>query len=182
MIFAILLGLLVLAGNLLSFYLGIADVYGLSFTTGLFFIAITLPLRDIVHEQGKRVWAFGASMAAYGILYYVIDDRQWVAAVGFALSWAFLIDGAIYEWMRRFGWLPALLVSDLVTTPLGPLLFYWLYTDDFLMPDGQIVVRYLTALVLCGILTYTRLIDRWMLIPRWTYLSRDRWFKFYDPV
>ena len=179
-VLVILLSAMIVAGGIISFKYGIVSVWDLSFTLGLFVAAPIITLRDVIQENKVRVQGFIGTLLAFFILLQYTDDTLWASAVAVAVTWTLLFDGILYTWFRRFGWVPAMIVSDCVAQAMSPIFFYYLYEGGWAVPDGQILLRYLTLFAVYGIILSTGWLDRFMKVPRFIDVPREKWFKYYD--
>lgn len=134
--------------NLAVTYLDPVPVgFGLYAPAGVYFVAITLVLRDLVQRFHGRL---GLSIALIGgvALSYAFASSQVVSAslVAFAVSFVVdtLIFTAVYHWWHRS--LPtAVLVSGLISLIPDSVLFLWLIDGLEFLP-GQLVGKTLGTL------------------------------------
>lgn len=176
---------LMVASNLMGNYFGILELGGLSFSAGIFLFTPVLFLRDVLQEQECSWKAFLISFAAFlGMFivnsFFVVDPIKKTLCSSFALMWTFLVDRNVFTYFRRFGWFPAALLSDLISLPLSPIFFYYFYQGGWSVPDGQLVMKYLTVLCLYGIIFLTGLVHTYMKGEAFVKVPRTHWFRFYE--
>jgi hypothetical protein len=181
-----LFGFFMVFGSFLGLQFGIVSVFGLSFTLGIFFSVPLYTLRDILQEQ-PETWikfllipAIAYLLIFFMSLHYVHDPLHRSVAVAISITWTLLVDRNVYTWFRKFGWGTAMIVSDLIAVPMVTIFFFYLYKGGWSVPDGQLIMKYLTLVVVYAILFSTGWIDKYMKGPRFIKLPREEWFKFYE--
>lgn len=143
----ILFGLIILLANWMGAQFGQQSLFGLQFGAGAGILALLLPLRDIIQERHNRLAALLTILVSCVILYFVRDGEV-ARALAASLFWTEILDFGVYTSLRNklgAGW--AMIVSDIISAPATPLMYYWLMYGNIGMPDGQLVVKY-TALFL----------------------------------
>ncbi len=126
---------------------GIVSVgFGLSAPAGVWFVGLAFTLRDVGHRTLGR-WPIIAAIFAGALLSYLISDAVTipggVVSLAIASGLAFLVselaDLAVYEPIRKRGWLPAVVASNVVGLFVDSLLFLWLAFGSLTFLWGQVV-------------------------------------------
>jgi uncharacterized PurR-regulated membrane protein YhhQ (DUF165 family) len=118
--------------------------FGLEAPAGVYFAGIALTLRDVIHRQLGR-WVVVAAILAGGLLTLLVSTSFAVAsATAFLLSE--FSDLAVYEPLRRRGWLIALSLSNAVGLVVDSVVFLWLAFGSLEFLEGQIVAKTWTTL------------------------------------
>jgi uncharacterized PurR-regulated membrane protein YhhQ (DUF165 family) len=119
--------------------------FGLTAPAGVWFAGLAFTLRDVTHRTLGRtavVWAIAAGC----LLAYLVDDKVMAGghvsiALASAIAFAFseMSDMAVYEPIRRKGWLPAVVASNAVGIVVDSALFLWLAFGGLAFFWGQVV-------------------------------------------
>src|SRR6266511_1067568 len=113
----------VAAANALTARYGFIPVgLGLTATAGTYAAGFCLPARDWVHDSAGRV-AVLAAISAAGAASAVMAGPRLAAASASAFVLSELADLAVYQPLRRRGWLRAVLASNAVGAPVDTVLF-----------------------------------------------------------
>jgi len=163
---AVLFVLTVYAANLAVTHWGVVSVgFGLVAPAGVYFVGLAFTLRDIVHRSLGRWVVIGAILLGALLSYLIEANAQLGGPVSLALASAiaFLVsetsDLAVYEPLRRKGWLPAVVASNVVGLFADSLLFLWLAFGSLSFLWGQVVGKaWMTALAVVLILAARSLI------------------------
>lgn len=116
----------ILAANYVTTEYGMVPVgFGLVATAGTYFAGLTFVLRDLVHDTvGRRgvlvLIAFGA------VTSYLIADPFIALASGVAFAVSEVADLAVYEPLRRRGYVRAAIASNAVGALVDTFLFLWI--------------------------------------------------------
>jgi len=163
---AVLFVLTVYAANLAVTHWGVVSVgFGLVAPAGVYFVGLAFTLRDIVHRSLGRWVVIGAILLGALLSYLIEANAQLGGPVSLALASAiaFLVsetsDLAVYEPLRRKGWLSAVVASNVVGLFADSLLFLWLAFGSLSFLWGQVVGKaWMTALAVVLILAARSLI------------------------
>ena len=121
--------------------------FGYMAPAGVFFAGLAFTLRDVLHESGGRWWVL-AAIAIGAMLSAVLEPRLALAS-GVAFGLSELADWAVYEPLRRRGWLWAVALSNVVGIVVDSTLFLWLAFGSLDFLPGQILAKgYMTALAI----------------------------------
>jgi len=118
----------VVAANILSARYGMVPVLGTSLivSAGTYAAGFALLARDFVHRYGGPRVAVAAVLAA-GALSWVMASPGLAAASTVAFLTAESVDLLVFHPLRtRRGFVPAALVSNLVSAPVDTFVFLWL--------------------------------------------------------
>lgn len=113
--------------------------FGYMAPAGVFFAGLAFTLRDLLHEAGGRRWVFGAILAGAAISAALEPRLAMASGVAFGLSE--LADWAVYEPLRRRGWLRAVVISNAVGLVVDSVLFLWLAFGSLDFLPGQIIAK-----------------------------------------
>lgn len=147
----------VFAANYAVNHWGLVSVgFGLHAPAGVYFVGIAFTLRDIVHRSLGRTAVIAAILVGAALAYFIEDAVTipgGLMALALASAIAFLIselsDLAVYEPIRNKGWLPAVVVSNIVGILVDSALFLWLAFGSLAFFEGQVVGKaWMTLLVL----------------------------------
>lgn len=143
----------IIAANWAVEHYGVVPVgFGLVAPAGVYVAGLAFTLRDLLHEAAGRYAVFVAIACGTIVSLNVSDGRlALAAAVAFMLSE--FADLAVYEPMRRAGWLTAVAVSNVVGLVVDSVLFLWLAFGSLEFLYGQIVGKAwmtVAAVVLLG--------------------------------
>lgn len=154
------------AANYAVEHWGLVSVgFGLMAPAGVYFAGLAFTLRDIVHRTLGR-WAVIGAILIGGALSYIISDAVTlpggVTTLAVASATAFLVsemaDLAVYEPIRKRGWLPAVVASNIVGLTIDSILFLWLAFGSLALLDGQIVGKAWVTLIALPVVWALRLI------------------------
>jgi len=134
------------AANWAVAHYGVVSVgFGLVAPAGVYFVGLAFTLRDVVHRNLGR-WAVVAAIVAGSVLAYAIEANANLGghvSLAVASGIAFLVsecsDLAVYEPMRKRGWLKAVAASNVVGIFVDSALFLWLAFGGFAFFWGQVV-------------------------------------------
>jgi len=120
--------------------------FGLEAPAGVYFAGLAFTLRDVVHRSLGRGVVL-ACIAAGAVLSWALEASTTIpggrvsvavaSAVAFGLSE--LSDLAVYEPIRRRGWLPAVVASNAVGIVIDSAVFLWLALGSLALIEGQLV-------------------------------------------
>lgn len=160
----ILFVLTVWAANWAVTHYGVVSVgFGLVAPAGVYLAGISLTLRDCIHRTLGRWVAIGAILAGSALAYFIeanahIPGGHVSIAVASAVAFLFSesADLAVYEPLRKRGWFPAVLVSNLVGIVIDSALFLYLAFGSLAFFWGQFWGKFwMTALALIVIGLYS---------------------------
>lgn len=121
--------------------------FSLEAPAGVYFVGLALILRDTVQRTLGR-WPVIACIVLGAALSYLIAPA-FALASGVAFLASESADMAVYEPLRRKGWVPALVASNIVGAVVDSMLFLWLAFGSLAFLEGQIVGKlWMTALAL----------------------------------
>jgi len=119
--------------------------FGFVAPAGVMFAGLAFTFRDLLHEHGGRSWIFVAIL--FGATLSAVLEPRFAIASGVAFGLSELADWAVYEPMRRRGWLRAVLASNIVGLTVDSVLFLWLAFGSLDFLPGQLLAKfYMTAL------------------------------------
>jgi uncharacterized PurR-regulated membrane protein YhhQ (DUF165 family) len=171
--FAAFVGTVIAANWALGRY-GIVPIgFGLMAPAGVYFAGLAFGLRDALHELGGRAAVFAAILVGAAVS-YAIEDAVTIpgglapiavaSAVAFGLSE--LADLAVYEPLRRRGWVPAVVASNLVGAVVDSAVFLWLAFGSLAHIDGNVIGKaYMVAVALPLVLLARRAVPRYAVNP-----------------
>ena len=116
----------ILASNYVTTRFGMVSVgFGLTATAGTYFAGASFVLRDFVHDTGGRRWVV-ALIVAGSILSFLIAAPYiaLASAVAFLLSES--ADFAVYQPLRRRGYIRAAIASNIAGTLVDTFAFLWI--------------------------------------------------------
>jgi queuosine precursor transporter len=128
--------------------------FGLEAPAGVYFAGIALTLRDVIHRQLGR-WVVVAAILVGGLLTLLVSTDFAVASAT-AFLFSEFADLAVYEPLRRRGWLVALAVSNAVGLVVDSVVFLWLAFRSLEFLDGQILAKTWTTLLAIGVIAIAR--------------------------
>lgn len=141
---------------------GVVNVgFGYAAPAGVFFAGIAFTLRDITHRTLGR-GAVIAAVAVGALLSYALSNgtipgghTSIAVASGVAFLISEMFDLAVYEPVRKRGWLPAVAISNTVGLVVDSALFLWLAFGSLAFFWGQVIgkawMTLLAIVVLAGI-------------------------------
>lgn len=142
MFLVLLFGLMIAFPNYYTSHYGTLELFGITFTMGAVLFIPLLTVRDILHESGKIRYLVAAVVLGVVATYLTVTPA-FAAAAAAALIWCFLIDTNIYLFVRhRWGVWPAYILSDCITIPTIPLLFYAALDKPVPTPGEELIVKY----------------------------------------
>lgn len=154
------------AANYAVKHWGIVNVgFGLSAPAGVYFVGLAFTLRDLVHRAlGRLVVVF--CILAGAVLSYLLEANVTipggVIALAGASAIAFLVsesaDMAVYEPIRKRGWIPAVLASNVAGILIDSALFLWLAFGSLSFFWGQVVGKAWMTLVALPVIWALRLL------------------------
>ncbi|MFD3531966.1 VUT family protein [Streptomyces sp. NPDC058664] len=126
------------AANLAVEQIGLVPTgFGQVAPAGVYMVGLALVLRDFAREVAGR----GAVLAAVVVgvaLSYLLASPELAAASAVAFGVSELLDFAVYEPLRKRGFLSAMLASNAVGLAVDSLLFLWLAFDSLEYLPGQL--------------------------------------------
>jgi queuosine precursor transporter len=134
----------------------VAVGFGLEAPAGVYFAGLAFTLRDVVHRMLGRTIVL-ACIGAGSALAWLVEANETIpgglvpiavaSAIAFGISE--LADLAVYEPVRRRGWLPAVVSSNAVGIIVDSALFLWLAFGSLALIEGQLVGKaWMTLLAL----------------------------------
>lgn len=125
---------------------GVVNVgFGYAAPAGVFFAGIAFTLRDITHRTLGRAAVIGAVLAG-ALLSYILSNGtipgghvSIAVASGLAFLLSEMLDLAVYEPVRKHGWLPAVALSNAVGLVVDSALFLWLAFGSLAFFWGQVI-------------------------------------------
>lgn len=155
----------VYAANYAVQHWGIVSVgFGLTAPAGVYFVGLAFTLRDIVHRTLGRYAVIGAILVGSALSYWLTDavtipggHVSLAVASGLAFLVSELSDLSVYEPLRKRGWLPAVLASNVVGLVVDSALFLWLAFGSLAFFWGQCVGKaWMTLLAIAVLLVLRR--------------------------
>jgi uncharacterized PurR-regulated membrane protein YhhQ (DUF165 family) len=133
--------------------------FGLEAPAGVYFVGLAFTLRDIVHRTLGRWVVIAAVLVGAGLAYWVSDvitipggHLNLAVASACAFMVSELADLSVYEPVRKRGWLPAVLASNVVGLVVDSALFLWLAFGGLAFFWGQVVGKAWMTLLAIGLL------------------------------
>jgi hypothetical protein len=150
----------VYAANYAVEHWGLVSVgFGLMAPAGVYFVGLAFTLRDIIHRTLGRYVVIGAILVGAVLSYWISDgvtlpgghvSLALASGIAFLLSEA--ADLAVYEPLRKRGWLPAVAASNAVGLVIDSALFLWLAFGGLAFFWGQVVGKAWMTLLAIAIL------------------------------
>ena len=144
---------------------GIVSVgFGLEAPAGVYFVGLALTLRDIVHRTLGRVPVIACILVGAALAWLIEANVELggpvslAVASGIAFLFSELSDLAVYEPIRERGFLPAVILSNVVGIFVDSLLFLWLAFGSLAFFWGQVVGKSWMILVAIPIIMLLRLL------------------------
>lgn len=128
--------------------------FGLMAPAAVWFAGIAFTLRDLAHEQVGR-WPVIAAIGVGAGLSAILSPQLAIAS-GTAFLLSELADLAVYEPLRRRGWLRAVAASNTVGLMVDSALFLWLAFGSFDFLPGQVVGKAWMTLAAVAVLWLVR--------------------------
>jgi queuosine precursor transporter len=120
--------------------------FGLEAPAGVYFVGLAFTLRDTIHRTLGRGVVVAAILAGSLLAYFIeanVSIPGGVVSLAVASAVAFLAsetaDLAVYEPIRKRGWLPAVIASNIVGILVDSALFLWLAFGSLAFFKGQVV-------------------------------------------
>jgi queuosine precursor transporter len=130
--------LTVYAANWLIITVGVVPVgFGLYAPAGVYAAGLVFTLRDLLHERAGRWAALAAVLLGAALSASLSGPLALASGVAFLVSE--LADLAVYEPVRRRGWLLAVAASNAVGLVVDSALFLWLAFGSLEFLAGQVV-------------------------------------------
>lgn len=144
------------AANLLTAHAGLVPVgLGLLAPAGVYLGGLALVLRDLTREVlGPR--AVLAAIAAGGAVSWLLAEPRLALASVAAFVLSELLDGAVYEPLRRRGLMVAVAVSNTVGTIADSVIFLSLAFGSLAFLPGQLLGKTLTTLAALTVIAVVR--------------------------
>ncbi|MBC7644234.1 MAG: VUT family protein [Thermoleophilia bacterium] len=139
----------IVTANYMTSNYGLVPVgLGLLVTAGTFAAGFALLARDFVQRYGNVRWALGA-IAVGAALSWLFASPGLVLASTVAFAAAEMVDLLIYTPMRKRGFIPAALLSNVVSAPIDTVLFLWLagFPLTLAAVEGQFIGKVLWATI-----------------------------------
>lgn len=128
--------------------------FGLMAPAGVYFVGLAFTLRDIVHRSLGRWAVVGCILVGAALSYLIAPAFALASGVAFLASET--ADLSVYEPLRKKGWLPAVVASNIVGAIVDSVLFLWLAFGSLSFLDGQVVGKlWMTALAV-AVLAFAR--------------------------
>jgi queuosine precursor transporter len=161
----------IMLGNILVVYLGLVNLFGLTFPAGAILIGITFSTRDFAQRYwGHKIWYFMILSAILtSLMSLILPNTLPVSAsvVAVASIIAFIVSEAI-DWLvytlthTKLEY--RVIISNLFSIPLDSILFVGICfgTFDLFSPPvyGQAIVKYLSGLLIIPIILITRRLSK----------------------
>lgn len=138
--------------------------FGLEAPAGVYFAGLAFTLRDAVHRTLGRTVVIGC-IGAGAALSYLLEANTSIPGGVFSLAIASgvaflvseLLDLAVYEPVRRHGWMPAVIFSNVCGILADSALFLWLAFGSLEFFWGQVIGKaWMTALAVLAIYVLQR--------------------------
>lgn len=147
---------------------GVVSVgFGLVAPAGVYFAGLAFTLRDTIHRTLGRWPVIGCVLLGSALAYFIEANAQipgGVTSIAVASAIAFLFsefsDMAVYEPIRKKGWLPAVLASNIVGICVDSALFLWLAFGSLAFFKGQFVGKLWMTLAAVALIAATRYVSQ----------------------
>lgn len=152
----------VVAANAATSHWGLIPVgFGLVATAGTYFAGLTFVLRDVLSDRFPR-WVVLVLITVAALLSYVLADPRIALASGVAFLVSEVADLAVYEPLRRRGWVRAAIASNFVGSVVDTVLFLAIAGFPIWSSvPGQLVAKMTVTAVAVGlVLIYRRAVSR----------------------
>lgn len=117
---------LILFAHLWAQYGRAFETFGLRWSLATVVLCLLLPLRDMIQNVGGRK----AVLVTIGITavlgYFIRHEGLQAGAVAVSLLWMEILDFGVWTYFKKFGWAVGMIVSDVLSAPLLPLMYVWL--------------------------------------------------------
>lgn len=124
--------------------------FGLMAPAGVYFVGLAFTLRDVVHRILGRWVVVGCILAGAALSYFISPAFAVASGVAFLVSES--ADLAVYEPIRRKGWLPAVVASNVVGVVVDSFLFLTIAFGSLEFFWGQVVGKlWMTAIAVAVI-------------------------------
>lgn len=137
--------------------------FGLVAPAGVYFAGLAFTLRDIIHRTLGRYVVVGAILVGSALAYFIeanVSIPGGVTSLAVASAIAFLVsemaDLTVYEPIRKRGWLPAVIASNIVGIIVDSALFLWLAFGSLAFFKGQVVGKAWMTVAAVALLLLTR--------------------------
>lgn len=145
----------IMAANWAISTFGVVPVgFGLLAPAGVYCAGLAFTLRDLLHEAFGR-WPAVIAIGLGALLSVSLGGRLALAS-GIAFLLSELADLAVYEPMRRQGWIRAVFASNLVGLVVDSALFLWLAFGSLSFLAGQVVGKTWMTLLAVAVLGVLR--------------------------
>lgn len=149
------------AANYAVEHWGVVSVgFGFMAPAGVYFVGLAFTLRDIVHRSLGRLAVMGAVVVGAVFSYWISDGItlpgghvSLAVASGLAFLLSEAADLAVYEPIRKRGWLPAVAASNAVGLVIDSALFLWLAFGSLAFFWGQVVGKAWMTLLAIAVLS-----------------------------
>lgn len=151
MIFFIAYILTIFAANWAIGAFGVVPVgFGLFAPAGVYFAGLAFTLRDLIQERlGRRAVLIAIVV---GALLSAVVSPQFALASGTAFLVSEFADFAVYTPLRQRGWLPAVVVSNVVGLVVDSALFLAMAFGSLEFLAGQIVGKFYMTMLAVALL------------------------------
>lgn len=136
--------------------------FGLEAPAGVYFVGLAFTLRDVVHRTLGRLPVIGCILLGAALAWLIEANTNLGGPVSLAVASAiaFLVsetaDLAVYEPIRQWGFLPAVIASNIVGILVDSALFLWLAFGSLSFFWGQVVGKSWMILVALPIVLLLR--------------------------
>lgn len=155
MILVVLFCCIIIVANLANAHFDPITVLGVTFTVGSPIAVLLLPLRDSIQELHKRRMAFVAILVGTGAAATFTSFQHGVLAA-LTLIWVELLDFGLYTYFRKYGWMAGMIISDVVVSPLVPILYYFFSQAGIQVNTDVLIARYVVLVLVYVWIVATR--------------------------
>jgi uncharacterized PurR-regulated membrane protein YhhQ (DUF165 family) len=127
---------------------------GLVAPAGVYFVGLAFTLRDIVHSSLGRWAVVGCILVGAASSYLIAPSFALASGVAFLASET--ADLSVYEPLRKRGWLPAVVASNIVGAIVDSVLFLWLAFGSLAFLEGQVVGKLWMTAVAVAVIAFAR--------------------------
>lgn len=118
---------------------------GIEAPSGVYFVGVTLVLRDVVQKQSGKLLTFVLILAAAALTLFISPALALASAGAFLCSE--LVDFALFTVVERWSYAAAILCSNAVSIVVDSVLFLTLAGFGLAFLDGQVIGKVIGTLI-----------------------------------
>jgi hypothetical protein len=132
------------------------EIFGYTVFLGSIVIAYLPVTRDFVQESGGRKIALALIPIAAIVAWAIRSDSNIALAAAAAIFWSEVVDFGLWTYFKKWGWGTGMLVSDIISTPVFPVLYALLGPFNDPNIDKAVVIRYLALIPVYAFFFFVR--------------------------